>query len=105
MKKCLQCGSEFEPKNPKGKFCSDKCRVYWNRKKGGLKTAGFTEDGKKLQMYIPVVSPEPKEKIVIPYFASNDKILGQIPPIPERMEGEDAIDFAARKNEWKKLYN
>ncbi len=31
MKKCLRCQKDFEPKNPKGKFCSDKCRVYWNR--------------------------------------------------------------------------
>lgn len=27
-----------------------------------------------------------------------------IPPIPTRNPGEDAFDFAARKNEWKKLY-
>jgi len=33
MKKCIKCGGEFEPKNPKGRFCSDKCRVYWNRGK------------------------------------------------------------------------
>lgn len=32
-KECLRCGHEFEPKNPKGKFCSDVCRVYWNRMK------------------------------------------------------------------------
>lgn len=31
MKKCKHCGKEFEPKNPKGKFCSDKCRVYASR--------------------------------------------------------------------------
>lgn len=32
MKKCSYCGKDFEPKNPKGKFCSDKCRVYFSRK-------------------------------------------------------------------------
>ena len=32
MKKCQYCKAEFEPKNPKGKFCSDKCRVYASRK-------------------------------------------------------------------------
>lgn len=31
MKKCLQCEREFEPKRPHGKFCSDKCRVAYNR--------------------------------------------------------------------------
>lgn len=33
MKKCKRCNADFEPKNPKGKFCSDKCRVYWSREK------------------------------------------------------------------------
>lgn len=27
-----------------------------------------------------------------------------IPPVPTRNEGEDAFDYAARKNEWKRLY-
>lgn len=27
-----------------------------------------------------------------------------IPPMPTRNEGEDAFDFAQRKNEWKRLY-
>lgn len=31
IKQCLFCGKEFEPKNPKGVYCSDKCRVYANR--------------------------------------------------------------------------
>jgi predicted GIY-YIG superfamily endonuclease len=31
MKSCLYCNTEFEPKKPKAKFCSDKCRVYFNR--------------------------------------------------------------------------
>jgi hypothetical protein len=33
MKKCKHCGKEYQPKNPKGKYCSDKCRVYGNRGK------------------------------------------------------------------------
>jgi hypothetical protein len=28
-----------------------------------------------------------------------------IPPMPEKMIGEDSLDFAIRKNEWKKKYN
>ena len=28
-----------------------------------------------------------------------------VPPMPERMIGEDALDFAGRKSEWKKKYN
>lgn len=28
---CLNCKKDFEPKRPHAKFCSDKCRVAWNR--------------------------------------------------------------------------
>lgn len=35
MKECLSCKKEFEPKRPHGKFCSDKCRVAYNRANPG----------------------------------------------------------------------
>lgn len=28
----------------------------------------------------------------------------RVPPMPVKENGEDSFDFAARKNEWKKLY-
>ena len=31
MKECLFCKKEFEAKKAHSKFCSDKCRVYFNR--------------------------------------------------------------------------
>jgi hypothetical protein len=31
MKKCLVCGKDFEPKNPKGKVCSTNCRKKKSR--------------------------------------------------------------------------
>lgn len=30
---CLYCKTEFNPKNKKGIYCSNKCRVYGNRNK------------------------------------------------------------------------
>lgn len=36
---------------------------------------------------------------------SNFTINTNIPPIPVKKAGEDSFDFAARKNEWKKMYN
>jgi hypothetical protein len=44
MKKCKHCSKEFEPKNPKGIFCSDNCRVYFGRRKAKIKPK---EDNKK----------------------------------------------------------
>ncbi len=41
-KVCPNCSKSFEPKNPKGKFCSDTCRVLYSRKAAkelGLKAA------------------------------------------------------------------
>jgi hypothetical protein len=35
MKECLYCKKEFEGKKPTRKFCSDSCRVMYNRKFGG----------------------------------------------------------------------
>lgn len=39
MKNCLFCGEPFEAQKPKQKFCSNKCRVYFNREdvsEGGI---------------------------------------------------------------------
>lgn len=36
MKKCIVCGTDFEPKNPKGKYCSDKCKMKDARTKKKL---------------------------------------------------------------------
>ena len=32
MKRCVQCGAEFEPKSDIHYFCSDKCRTAARRK-------------------------------------------------------------------------
>lgn len=29
---CQDCGTEFEPKRAHGRFCSDACRLRWNRR-------------------------------------------------------------------------
>jgi len=49
MPNCLNCGNDFTPKNPKGKCCSDKCRVSWNRKNKGVIFIGDTKpDAEKI---------------------------------------------------------
>lgn len=37
MKECLKCGKQFDAKKPTRKFCSDSCRVMYNRKHGKKK--------------------------------------------------------------------
>lgn len=62
--KCLECGGLIDSENPKAKFCEDKCRVNYNRKKsrGALPTdAPDTSDVKKIAMEesydVPGVDP------------------------------------------------
>lgn len=38
-KDCLNCETKFTPKNPKGKFCSDKCKVAYSRKNKSAKSS------------------------------------------------------------------
>lgn len=38
MKKCLNCEKPFEPLRPTKKYCSENCRVYFNRKTKGRKS-------------------------------------------------------------------
>lgn len=51
MKSCLHCKKIFTPKREAGKFCSDKCRVTWNRVHGKAK-----KDDSKLDLLIKAVS-------------------------------------------------
>lgn len=46
VKNCKKCGGEFEPKNPKGKFCSNKCKVYWHRANPKVTLKNFNEQSK-----------------------------------------------------------
>lgn len=48
MKVCDNCQVEFEPKSPKQKFCSDKCKVAFSRKKA----RGFELPGEMPKGYV-----------------------------------------------------
>lgn len=43
---------------------------------------------------------KPKAAIELP----KGYMKAETPPMPEKMIGEDPLDFSARKNEWKRLY-
>lgn len=56
---CEYCGKKMEAKQRNKKFCSDKCRVYWNR------------ENKPRKNTTEVVTPEksaPKEKNKLSQF-------------------------------------
>ena len=50
MKECLNCNNSFESKRESAKYCSDKCRVQWNRK-NPKKEKGLTELQQMKVMY------------------------------------------------------
>lgn len=118
--KCLTCGKKLSPStSPREKmYCNSTCRSkrwYHEHLDGGKKVVKKKKMSKKKEveeLSIHFASPT-KE-------AFDGKELNRItldepamwvtkkedvpPPMPVRMKGEDAIDFAARKNEFKRLY-
>ena len=134
MINCPQCGNQFDEKTgrrPK-KFCSDDCKVkFWNgqKKVAAIEKAmknpepyqntqtwvdvnlnvvenPVSQESVKVMFYVPEGKDAiPKQPPKVALYATNDKKNGQIPPMPTRRKGEDAFDFAARKNDWKRLYS
>lgn len=54
MKECLNCNNLFEKKRESAKYCSDKCRVQWNRK-NPKKEKGLTELQQMKVMYSTLI--------------------------------------------------
>lgn len=50
MKECLYCNKDFESKRDSAKYCSDKCKMQWNRK-NPKKEKGLTELQQMKVMY------------------------------------------------------
>lgn len=40
---CLYCDKKLEAKTTRQRFCSDKCRVYWNRDNAKIKVSDLTQ--------------------------------------------------------------
>lgn len=97
IENCLYCDKKMESKTAKKKFCSDRCKVYWNREKKAAKGTFQVKDENKPTTTVKNLT-ESKPK-------SNYTINTEIPPMPIRNKGEDVFDFAARKNEWKTRHN
>jgi len=103
MKNCLRkkCQKEFEPNKPKQVFCSDKCRVYWNReKKASLIPETKILTHEEAVQIKKAIAKQFKERynVEVPYLEK------EIPPIPTKLPNEDSVDFAGRKSEWKLKY-
>jgi hypothetical protein len=125
---CLNCGKEINPetgRRPK-KFCSDKCRASFNAKNRNKEPKWvqretyekLMEENKRLKEQIQAIAkPAPQEMVVNPVKTVKTKLpqskespkppisINSEDPIPVKQDGEDALDFAVRKNEWKKRQN
>lgn len=65
--RCLYCDKKLEPKTTRQKFCSDKCRVYWNRDNPKVQTTDLNKPTSDLKPPEPPKTnytintiPEPK---------------------------------------------
>ena len=59
---CIYCGERMESKTAKKKYCSDKCRVYFNREHPNGKTISPVELASKLADKTKVVQILAKEE-------------------------------------------
>jgi tRNA(Ile2) C34 agmatinyltransferase TiaS len=59
---CIYCGERMESKTAKKKYCSDKCRVYFNREYPNGKTISPIELASKLADKQKVVQISAKEE-------------------------------------------
>ena len=83
-KECLHCETKFTPKNPKGKFCSDRCKVAYSRKNKGQNVAQ-----KEPAVSIPasikkekIVQPTPPKIVVQDLTKETGKIIPVTSPKP-----------------------
>ncbi len=106
MKKCLNCGHNFEPLKPKAIYCSDACRTESYRKKHKKEGAKRGRprsifDGPKLPKNIQDepkqwVDPKPPEQKINPVF-NNQDILKQISAIKEEKIPKERDTIFGRK--------
>jgi len=59
---CIYCGERMESKTAKKKYCSDKCRVYFNREYPNGKTISPVELASKLADKTKVVQISAKQE-------------------------------------------
>lgn len=102
---CEYCGKALDAKYRSKRFCDDKCRIYFKREfKVHDLGDGVTVKEKAIPEELQKSFKSPKK----PFEGAVGGLLvpnRMIPPMPVKEKGEDSIDFAARKSEWKKKYN
>lgn len=98
---CKYCGEKMEAKTTRAEFCSNKCRVYWNRENVTevVKENNRPKNKKKIQ--------ERRDKNVeLPKEVKNPLPPDECtPPMPKREDFKDNWDYLEAKNEWKKKHN
>lgn len=92
---CKYCEGKMEAKTTRQEFCSDKCRVYWNRENPKVKVVNLNENTHTASNK---TKSAPKTNFTVNTTKNANNGLNR----PVRLEGEDAIEFAFRLNSWKK---
>jgi hypothetical protein len=86
-KECIHCGKKFTSIHSRAKFCSDYCRVTWNRdqkkdkpksqkKSAPKKKGGKTVVDTKKKMVPKKIQSEPKKPVSVPATQSNVSLVG-----------------------------
>lgn len=98
---CLYCGEKMESKSAKKLFCSDKCRIYYQREKarGTLGIDVAINDGKAIIVRSERDSVLPKKKEL-------EKLIEDVAPtgLTEKnkpVESKELPDFYLNEKGWK----
>ena len=95
MIKCKECGNEFEPKNKKGVFCSNKCRQKDYRKSVNKILKQVRNNGISEKALIEIAKNATKNKPQAEKF-KKEKYITNIPK-EETKESKPYMNEAIRK--------
>lgn len=99
LKNCVHCGKELEAKTTRAKFCSPKCRVYWNRdnmKPLEANSASKTESNGKVPPLAKKESLEAPVSNDATSAAANQVANGSFPYIPKSKKSFDLFMAEAK---------
>jgi hypothetical protein len=111
MKECLRCKKTFEPKKPKAKFCSDKCRVYYAREQStGMpivpkKAKPVVASKKQVKAEAIIIKDVPEVVIPTPSIAALNMIISNAPTPKGLHEKSNQTKIAEYEEELKHLGN
>ncbi len=99
VENCIYCNKKMESKTAKKRFCSDKCRVYYNRESGEANKQKNTNDTQR-QIVQNLTKEQPTSNFHVNTTNNNEEILRKIAQYTNSM---DSVVGEKYKSKYKKI--